>query len=49
LGIRGWVDDTKGGWREGLVKRIQVEAEYRIARGYPKNWRRLEKSTPKEN
>lgn len=40
----GWVDDTKGGWREGLMKRVQADAEeFRIARDYPKSWRRLEK------
>ncbi|KAB2573622.1 hypothetical protein DBV05_g7712 [Lasiodiplodia theobromae] len=39
-----WMDDTKGGWREGLMKRVQADAEaFRIARGYPKSWRRLEK------
>ncbi|KAH8820087.1 Mss4-like protein [Xylogone sp. PMI_703] len=39
-----WVDDANGGWREGLVKRVQADAEeYRIARDYPKSWRRLER------
>lgn len=39
-----WVDDTKGGWREGLMKRVQSDAEeFRIARDYPKSWRRLAK------
>lgn len=39
-----WVDDTKGGWREGLMKRVQADAEdFRVAKGYPKSWRRLEK------
>ena len=39
-----WVDDTRGGWREGLVKRVLADAEeFRIARDYPKSWRRLEK------
>ncbi|KAI9664768.1 MAG: hypothetical protein M1821_006216 [Bathelium mastoideum] len=38
-----WVNDTKGGWREGLMKRVQADAEeFRIAKGYPKSWRRLE-------
>lgn len=36
--------DTKGGWREDLTYRTQDEAEeWRIERGYPKNWRRCEK------
>ena len=43
-GRSSWVDDTKGGWREGLLKRVEVEAdEWRINRDYPKNWRRVEK------
>lgn len=38
-----WVDDTRGGWREGLMKRVQADAEeFRIAAGYPKNWKRLD-------
>lgn len=38
-----WVKETKGGWREGFMKRAQEEAEnWRIKRGYPKNWRRVE-------
>jgi hypothetical protein len=37
-----WIDDTKGGWREGFMKRVQREAEaWRIERGYPKSWRRI--------
>jgi hypothetical protein len=37
-----WVGDTKGGWREGLMKRVQNDAEeFRIAGGYPKGWHRL--------
>lgn len=39
-----WIDDTKGGWREGLMKRVQADAEeFRLARNYPKSWRRIEK------
>jgi hypothetical protein len=39
-----WVNDTKGGWREGLMKRVQADAEeFRIARDYPKCWKRLER------
>ncbi|KAL9087623.1 MAG: hypothetical protein Q9165_006547 [Trypethelium subeluteriae] len=39
-----YVDDTKGGWRERLMQRVQADAEeFRIARGYPKSWKRLEK------
>jgi len=42
LGIVSWPDDTLGGWREGLVKRVVEDAEaWRIERGYPKSWRRL--------
>jgi hypothetical protein len=39
-----WVNDAKGGWREGLMERVQADAEeFRVARNYPKSWRRLEK------
>ncbi|KAI0382363.1 Mss4-like protein [Hypomontagnella monticulosa] len=39
-----WADDTKGGWRERMINRVQADAEeFRIARGYPKSWRRLDK------
>ncbi|OJD40374.1 uncharacterized protein BKCO1_1000535 [Diplodia corticola] len=45
-----WVDDNKGGWREGLVKRAQAEAEeFRITREYPKSWRRLEQEAEEES
>ncbi|KAF7554621.1 hypothetical protein G7Z17_g2768 [Cylindrodendrum hubeiense] len=38
----GGVKDTVGGWRETLVNAVQNEAEaWRIARGYPKTWRRI--------
>ena len=37
-----WVDDARGGWREGLMKRVQADAEgFRIASNYPVSWRRL--------
>jgi hypothetical protein len=37
-----WVEDTDGGWREGLFKRAHQEAEeWRIKRGYPKDWKRV--------
>jgi hypothetical protein len=39
-----WVEDTKGGWREGFVERVKHEAEaWRIERGYPKTWVRIKK------
>lgn len=39
-----WVEDNQGGWRDGMWKRVQADAEqYRIARDYPKSWRRLAK------
>lgn len=39
-----WVDDTKGGWREGLMGRVQSDAEeFRLGRGYEKSWRRIAK------
>ncbi|RMZ84328.1 hypothetical protein DV738_g520, partial [Chaetothyriales sp. CBS 135597] len=37
-----WVNDTKGGWREGLTERALVEAEeFRLAKGLPTSLRRL--------
>jgi hypothetical protein len=37
-------EDGDGGWREKLFDSVEKHAEnYRIARGYPKNWARLEK------
>jgi hypothetical protein len=37
-----WMDDTQGGWREGLTNRVVATAEeFRIARDYPKSWKRL--------
>ncbi|KAK0657771.1 Mss4-like protein [Cercophora newfieldiana] len=42
LGIVGWMDDTLGGYREGLARRVEQDAEeWRIARGYAKSWRRV--------
>ena len=42
LGIVGWMDDTLGGYREALAKTVVEDAEeWRIERGYPKNWRRV--------
>jgi hypothetical protein len=39
-----WVNDIKGGWREGLANRIQAQAEeFRVATDHPKSWTRDEK------
>ncbi|KAI8631263.1 Mss4-like protein [Xylariaceae sp. FL1651] len=39
-----WRQDVAGGWREDFIKRVESEAErWRIDRGYPKNWRRIQK------
>ncbi|KAI1155579.1 Mss4-like protein [Nemania diffusa] len=39
-----WRQDTVGGWRAGFVESIEGAAErWRIKRGYPKNWRRIQK------
>ncbi|KAF2464434.1 uncharacterized protein BDR25DRAFT_296663 [Lindgomyces ingoldianus] len=44
LGKVGSIGDTKGGWREGLMARVEKECEeWREQRGYPKNWRRVER------
>ncbi|KAK1763364.1 Mss4-like protein [Phialemonium atrogriseum] len=38
-----WLQDVAGGWRDGLFTDIVKEAEkWRVERGYPKNWRRVE-------
>lgn len=38
-----WAKDCKGGWREGMLERVIDEAEkWRVQRGYPKNWKRIE-------
>jgi hypothetical protein len=43
-----WEGDVKGGWREEFMKRVREEAEeWRIERGYPKDWRRVEKEETK--
>ena len=43
-GESAWRQDVMGGWREGLVKSIEKQAEeWRIERQYPKNWRRIAK------
>lgn len=35
-------EDAKGGWREAHFDRVEKESEkWRIARGYPENWRKL--------
>ncbi|KAI1128356.1 Mss4-like protein [Nemania abortiva] len=40
----GWKQDVVGGWREGFVESVEAAAErWRIERGYPKNWRRIQK------
>lgn len=45
----GWREDVMGGWRESLVKGVETEAEnWRIQRGYPKNWRRAEADEAKK-
>jgi hypothetical protein len=48
-GEASWVGDAKDGWREVLNERVQAEAEgWRIRRGYPMNWRRIEREVKKE-
>jgi hypothetical protein len=43
-GKMGWREDVVDGWREGFVEKIEAAAElWRIERGYPKNWRRMQK------
>jgi hypothetical protein len=40
----GFREDGEGGWRDGLYDIVQKDAEeYRISRGYPKNWKRIAK------
>lgn len=42
-GAVAWAKDCKGGWREGMLERVIDEAEkWRVQRGYPKNWKRIE-------
>ncbi|KAI1164414.1 Mss4-like protein [Nemania serpens] len=39
-----WRGDVAGGWREAFVEGVEAAAErWRIGRGYPKNWRRVQK------
>ncbi|KAI0973379.1 Mss4-like protein [Xylaria arbuscula] len=39
-----WREDVSGGWREGFVERVEAAADaWRMERGYPKNWRRIQK------
>ncbi|KAI3324394.1 Mss4-like protein [Xylariaceae sp. AK1471] len=39
-----WREDVVGGWREEFVESVEAAAErWRIERGYPKNWRRIQK------
>ncbi|KAF2965504.1 hypothetical protein GQX73_g8088 [Xylaria multiplex] len=43
-GKMGWRQDVAGGWRESFVGRIEAAADHwRIERGYPKSWRRIQK------
>lgn len=44
FGKVGSSEDTKGGWREPFIQRVEEECEqWREKRGYPKNWRRIER------
>ena len=44
VGKPGRHNDTEGGWRESLIKHVEAESEkWREERGYPKNWRRVER------
>ena len=37
-------NDMLGGWRENMLHAVEKEAEaFRVARGYPKNWRRVKR------
>ncbi|KAI0483749.1 Mss4-like protein [Xylaria cf. heliscus] len=39
----GWRQDVIGGWREGFVESVEAAAErWRVDRGYPKSWRRVQ-------
>ncbi|KAF2113203.1 Mss4-like protein [Lophiotrema nucula] len=43
FGTIGYKEDAKGGWRAGLAVRAEQESEeWRVARGYPVNWRKNE-------
>ncbi|KAF2636884.1 hypothetical protein P280DRAFT_501105 [Massarina eburnea CBS 473.64] len=42
LGPIGRIEDSEGGWRYDMLTAASKEAEeWRISRGYPKNWRRV--------
>lgn len=37
-------EDMMGGWREGMLRAVERDAEsWRVDRGYPKNWRRVKR------
>ncbi|KAL2131232.1 hypothetical protein VTI74DRAFT_5383 [Chaetomium olivicolor] len=41
-GLISWKPDMIGTWREGLLQAVERESEqWRIERGYPKNWMRV--------
>ncbi|KAI1321237.1 hypothetical protein F5Y16DRAFT_73022 [Xylariaceae sp. FL0255] len=41
-GPMAWRQDVMGGWREAFIKSSEASSErWRLARGYPKNWRRI--------
>ncbi|KAI0391828.1 hypothetical protein F5Y17DRAFT_460425 [Xylariaceae sp. FL0594] len=43
-GTMAWRTDAAGGWRERYISRIEDAAErWRVERGVPKNWRRVQK------
>ncbi|KAH8881347.1 DUF636 domain-containing protein [Thozetella sp. PMI_491] len=49
FGRIGWDTEVKGGWREQLLEDAKTEGEqWRIQRGYPKNWRRVMKEQKEE-
>jgi hypothetical protein len=50
-GVRlNFQEDGDGGWREGLYERVKKGAEeYRVARGYAKNWERVKKDQAEED
>jgi len=42
-GNRQWLKDMLGGWREDLLDSVEAETEaWRVERGYPKHWYRLQ-------
>ena len=46
----GGEDDVEGSWREGHVRAVKKAAEdWRIARGYPKTWRRIALEKAQDN